>query len=204
MGNQGATQIIAYIVSGIGFLGAGVIMKEGGNVRGLNTAATLWCSGAVGAFCGAGLPAEATALTAFVLAANTLLRPLVQWVNRRPMLGTETEARYQVHVVCSLDDLSDVRDLLEAKLDTAGYPIREVETLTETEGGVEIAATLLPTSAESAALDRIVAALERSPPGPHRHLDHQRDHVSATGPSSRCPGQADITRPRRSKNPRCP
>jgi putative Mg2+ transporter-C (MgtC) family protein len=46
-GVEGATQIIAYIVSGIGFLGAGVILKDGTNIRGLNTAATLWCSAAV-------------------------------------------------------------------------------------------------------------------------------------------------------------
>jgi hypothetical protein len=39
-GNPGATQIIAYVVSGVGFIGAGVIMKQGGNVWGLNTAAT--------------------------------------------------------------------------------------------------------------------------------------------------------------------
>ena len=50
-GDEGAVHVIAYVVSGIGFLGAGVIMREEGNVRGLNTAATLWCSGAVGA-CG--------------------------------------------------------------------------------------------------------------------------------------------------------
>ena len=62
-----------------GFLGAGVIMKDGGTIKGLNTAATLWCSAAVGAFSGAGLPAEAAILAGFVLAANTLLRPLVQW-----------------------------------------------------------------------------------------------------------------------------
>ena len=48
-GNAGARQIAAYVVSGIGFLGAGVIMKEGAHVWGLNTAATLWCSAAVGA-----------------------------------------------------------------------------------------------------------------------------------------------------------
>ena len=39
-GNVGATQVIAYVVSGVGFLGAGVIMKQGSNVWGLNTAAT--------------------------------------------------------------------------------------------------------------------------------------------------------------------
>jgi putative Mg2+ transporter-C (MgtC) family protein len=48
-GNAGAAQIISYVVSGVGFLGAGVIMKQGNNVWGLNTAATLWCSAAVGA-----------------------------------------------------------------------------------------------------------------------------------------------------------
>src|ERR1700757_2243490 len=52
--NEGATRIAAQVVSGIGFLGAGVIFKEGLNVRGLNTAATLWCSGAVGVLAGAG------------------------------------------------------------------------------------------------------------------------------------------------------
>ena len=48
------TQVAAQIVSGIGFLGAGVILREGINVRGLNTAATLWCSAMVGTFAGAG------------------------------------------------------------------------------------------------------------------------------------------------------
>lgn len=45
---QGLPQGIGYIVSGIGFLGAGLIMKEGASVRGLNTAATVWCSAAMG------------------------------------------------------------------------------------------------------------------------------------------------------------
>src|ERR1700759_2115319 len=46
-GAEGAVRIIAYVVSGIGFLGAGVILKDGGSIRGLNTAATIWCSAAV-------------------------------------------------------------------------------------------------------------------------------------------------------------
>lgn len=51
-GHEGAVHVMAYVVSGIGFLGAGVIMREEGNVRGINTAATLWASGAVGACAG--------------------------------------------------------------------------------------------------------------------------------------------------------
>ncbi len=50
----GTAQVIAYVISGVGFLGAGAIMNDGGNIRGLNTAATLWCSAAVGATAGAG------------------------------------------------------------------------------------------------------------------------------------------------------
>ena len=163
LGADGATRIISYVVSGIGFLGAGVILKDGTNIRGLNTAATLWCSAAVGTFAGSGLPGEAAALACFVLAGNTLLRPLVNWVNRRPISASITEAQYRIHVVCRPEVVSDVRDLLDTELEQASYPIREVETLSDGEEQVELAAVLLPTSAEEAELDAVVAALERSP-----------------------------------------
>ena len=159
---EGATRIISYIVSGIGFLGAGVILKDGTNIRGLNTAATLWCSAAVGAFAGAGLLAEVVALTAFVLAGNTLLRPLVNYINRRPIDEQTTEALYTIHVVCDHEAVSDARDLLFAKLEGANYPIREIETISEGDDQVELAATLVPTAAEPAELDAVVAALKQS------------------------------------------
>ena len=98
IGGPGSTQVLAYVVSGIGFLGAGAIMKEGVNVRGLNTAATLWCSAAVGAAAGASLLAEAALLTAFVIAGNTLLRPIVNTINRIPIDETTSEATYVVRL----------------------------------------------------------------------------------------------------------
>ena len=162
-GTQGAVQIVAYVVSGIGFLGAGVILKDGGSIRGLNTAATLWCSAAVGTFAGAGLPAEAVALTVFVLAGNTLLRPLVNWINRRPIDEAATEAVYRVHATCDPADVSDVRDLLDEALSKANYPIREIQTLSEGDNQMELAATLVPTTAGAEELDRVVIDLERSP-----------------------------------------
>lgn len=88
-GHGGSVRFISYVVSGIGFLGAGVIMREEGNMRGINTAATLWGSAAIGAACGAGLFFEASLGALFVLAANTLLRPLVNAMNRQPL---DTEA----------------------------------------------------------------------------------------------------------------
>ncbi len=159
-GADGAIRIISYVVSGIGFLGAGVIMKEGTNVRGLNTAATLWCSAAVGAFSGAGLGIEALLTTLFVLAGNTLLRPVVNYINRKPMDEGVTEALYRVHVMCDPAAVADARESLFAELEKINYPIRDIEVLAEGEDEVELAAMLIPTSADPHELDDVVTALE--------------------------------------------
>ena len=161
-GATGATGIIAYVVSGIGFLGAGVILKDGTNIRGLNTAATLWCSAAVGTFVGSGLWGEATALTLFVLAGNTVLRPMVNWIDRRPLANDTTEASYRVHAICEPQNVSDVRDLIADALEKAKYPVRRVEILSDSEDFVELAATLVPTTAEADTLDAVVTTIEAS------------------------------------------
>jgi putative Mg2+ transporter-C (MgtC) family protein len=161
-GNAGATQIIAYVVSGVGFLGAGVIMKEGSNVWGLNTAATLWCSAAVGACAGADLAFEAIALTAFVLAGNTLLRPLVNAINRAPLDQASTEAIYEVRLTTRAEDLDDSRDLLRSALEAADYPMQDIEVIEREQGGTELIATLLGTTADPRELDSIVARLEEN------------------------------------------
>jgi putative Mg2+ transporter-C (MgtC) family protein len=158
-GGDGFVRVIAYVVSGIGFLGAGVIMKEGAQVRGLNTAATLWATAAVGAFAGAGQEGEAALVALFILAGNTLLRPLAEFINRRPINPASTEALYRVHVICEPDSISDARDLLFELLEARDYPIREIETLSETEDQVELAAALVPTSADPKMLDEVVAIL---------------------------------------------
>jgi putative Mg2+ transporter-C (MgtC) family protein len=79
-GSQG--RVAAYVVSGIGFLGGGVILKDGFNIRGLNTAATLWCTAAVGTLAGLGHLGLATTGALGVLSANLILRPVSQRINR--------------------------------------------------------------------------------------------------------------------------
>lgn len=160
-GADGAVRVISYVVSGIGFLGAGVIMKEGAQVRGINTAATLWASAAVGAFAGAGQVAEAVLVAAFVLAGNTLLRPVVHYINRSPISPEATEALYRVHVVCRLEAISEARDLLFEELEQRRYPIREIETLSEGEEVVELAAAVVPTRADPKDLDAVTQHLVR-------------------------------------------
>jgi putative Mg2+ transporter-C (MgtC) family protein len=162
-GDDAATRIVSYVVSGIGFLGAGVIMKEGAQVRGLNTAATLWGSAAAGAFAGAGLIIEATLVTILVLSANTLLRPIVDIINRQPISSALTEALYRVHVLVAQAEVAAARDLLFEELEGEHLPIQDIEVATETEDKVELAAILVPHSVNPKVLDKVVETLEQAP-----------------------------------------
>jgi putative Mg2+ transporter-C (MgtC) family protein len=161
--NAGAAQLAAYIVSGIGFLGAGVIMKDGGKVWGLNTAATLWCSAAVGTLAGIGLLAEAVVVTLAVLAGNTLLRPLVDAINRAPVNERTSEATYEVHVLTEAAHVGEVRDQLIEALENASYPVRDVEVSERSDDVTELAATLVSTAVEPSELDAVATVLEASP-----------------------------------------
>lgn len=160
---DGAVRVISYVVSGIGFLGAGVIMKEGMNVRGLNTAATLWGSAAVGCCAGADLIAQAGALTVFVLAGNTLLRPLVNAINRIPLDERSAEATYQVVLTVNAAALGDLRDALTEALDKAHYPVAEIEVVARADNVVEIVATLVANTVRAGELDAVIGELERLP-----------------------------------------
>ena len=162
-GHGGSVRVISYVVSGIGFLGAGVIMREEGNVRGINTAATLWGSAAIGAVCGAGLFFEASLGALFVLAANTLLRPLVNAMNRQPLDTEAVEATYTVYVIAARQDRQNALEQVEQALESAGYPIRELQQHAFGQGEVEIEATLMTTSVDGDALDAVVDGLSKRP-----------------------------------------
>ncbi len=158
-GHGGAVHVAAYVVSGIGFLGAGVIMKGDGNIRGLNTAATLWGAAAVGACAGADLILEATLAAGFVLAGNTLLRPLVNIINRQPIDDTASEVTYCVCVICDRQFQKSTMDQLELLLDEANYPVGDFDVHPFVQNEVQIFATLLSTSVDSDVLDAIVEKL---------------------------------------------
>ena len=110
------TRIAAYIVSGVGFLGGGVILKEGINVRGLTTAAGLWCSAAVGTLAGTGHGLHAAIGTVFVLGVLEGLRPLVNWLDQRQRQLTGGTGEYRVRVLCRRDDSAAVRTVLARHL----------------------------------------------------------------------------------------
>ena len=81
--NGDVTRIIAQVVTGIGFLCAGIIFKEGMNVHGLTTAVTVWCCSAVGCLAAAGYFIETFIATFFIIAVNLILKPLDEWLTTR-------------------------------------------------------------------------------------------------------------------------
>lgn len=92
-GTGDPTRVAAQVASGIGFLGAGVILKQGVSVSGLNTAATLWASAAVGTLCGSGMEAAAAIGATAIMLANMMLRPIGAAIDaRRTAQSHEAEA----------------------------------------------------------------------------------------------------------------
>ena len=77
------TRIVAGIVTGVGFIAGGVIFRSGFNVTGLNTAATIWATAAVGALAGFGLWQQATAAGIAIILLNVVLQPLANAIDAR-------------------------------------------------------------------------------------------------------------------------
>jgi putative Mg2+ transporter-C (MgtC) family protein len=158
------TRVAAQVVSGIGFIGAGLIFREGLSVRGLNTAATLWCSAAVGVLAGAGFPIYAGLATGFVVFVNLLLRPIVRFINRQPLNAPELEVGYLVSVTCRNQDEAHIRALLLQNLAGARLALRRLESndLNGT-GRVAVAALLTAPQRLDTEVEKIVGRLSLEP-----------------------------------------
>jgi putative Mg2+ transporter-C (MgtC) family protein len=154
------TRIAAQVVTGIGFLGAGVIMRSGLNVRGLNTAATIWCSSAVGTLAGLGHLMHAVGGTVAVLIINVVFRPLVQLINRQPVDLSEQEYRYSVQVTCLGRQEVQLRALLVQLTTVSPLVLQELESVVgRTQTHVVLKATLSSAEREDAQIEQIVSRL---------------------------------------------
>jgi putative Mg2+ transporter-C (MgtC) family protein len=163
-GEDSPTRMAAQVVSGIGFLGAGIIFREGLHVTGLNTAATLWCSAAVGLLAGSGHPLHAALATAFVVLVNLTLRPLVRIINRQPITQAETDLHYRVRVVCRSPEEAHIRALLLQSTGNGHLSLRRLESNDLEEGGrVEVTAQLTAQSKSDAILEQVVGRLSLEP-----------------------------------------
>ncbi|WP_019926470.1 MgtC/SapB family protein [Nocardia sp. BMG111209] len=162
-GSADPTRVAAQIVSGIGFLGAGVIMREGLSVRGLNTAATLWCSAAVGALAGAGMFPTAAAGTVAVVAVNTALRWIGRTVDRHPDSGREQQAGYLFTAVTDDAHEPHVRALLVQALSRTDFRLVSIASHNSGPGSVEVRAELSGDQRDDRQMESAVSRLSLEP-----------------------------------------
>ena len=157
IGQGDPTRMAAQVISGIGFLGAGIILREGISVHGINTAATLWCSAMVGTFAGAGFWWPSVLSAALVIATNLFLRPLVRRLNRRVPTSGDVETQYTVEIACKSAEEAHMRSLLLHALSQADLGLRRIdsEDIPET-SKVAVTAHAVTAKRNDAALEQIV------------------------------------------------
>lgn len=167
-GEASPSRMAAQVVSGIGFLGAGAIMREGLNVKGLNTAATLWCSAAVGIGCGAGMFALAGIAAALIVAVNIVIRPIVGAIDRAPESGAEVERAFRITATGAADSEAALRLLLVKQIAISEARLQRLdsEDLPCPEGGtprVALTARVVAAGAADERLEAIVGRLALEP-----------------------------------------
>jgi len=125
------SRIAAQVVAGIGFLGAGVIIKDNDRkIRGLTTAATLWCDASIGILCAGGFIKEAIVATMIVLFANIILRYVNMLINNKIEDKNTSETfliifkdckdktNKMMEYISTIDNKNDYIDSVEYKVDS--------------------------------------------------------------------------------------
>jgi putative Mg2+ transporter-C (MgtC) family protein len=138
------TRMASYVVSGIGFLGGGVIIREGFNVRGLSTAGTLWCCAAIGTLCGMGFPLHALIGTVAILGILIGLRPVGLWMDEKRKLAPGVDVYYRLRVLCREKEQAVIRTILirhvngRPKLTVQGIATRDTDEPDQVAVSVEV------------------------------------------------------------------
>lgn len=140
VGAADLTRIAAQVVTGIGFLCSGIILKEGLSVRGLNTAATIWCTAAVGVITASGHALFAVIAVAFLIFSNIFFRFVAGKI--QPMVSVSEDSVYLVSVSCREEDEFSIRSAIIKNLKTSKVLLTNLESADVIGNKVEIEATI--------------------------------------------------------------
>ena len=135
------TRVAAQVVTGIGFLCSGRIFKEGLSVRGLNTAAAMWCTAAIGVLTSSGHVLYATIAVALLIGSNLLFRFIAEKVRPLSYFGEE-ENTYVLSVTCLEENEFNIRSTIISNLNKARLLLTNLESADEIGNKVEIEATI--------------------------------------------------------------
>lgn len=160
--NNDITRIASQVVTGIGFLGAGVILKDGINVRGLTTAATLWCDASIGVLCAGGFILESTVGTAIILFSNIVLRLINQKLDVKKNEFIKTN-NYILKIVCNENNEPEIRKIIRSYIDNNKIYLNSIESTDLEKDKSKIIANLKIISNENNCLEKIMNKISINP-----------------------------------------
>ncbi len=164
LGSDSETRILANIVTGVGFLAGGVILRQGTTISGLNTAATIWSTAAVGALAGVGQFAHATMGAAAIIAFNLALQPFAEAIDSRAIVHAETKGGKTYHLTVTCDEAA-VGDVRAAILDAVKSTKLNLHSISvePSDHGQQVRADLRLAHRDDAVIDGLSATLQRRP-----------------------------------------
>ena len=161
-GNTDLTRIAAQVVSGIGFLGAGVILSDGTKVKGINTAATIWASAAVGTLCCLDKFWYATLIAATVVVSHLVIHPITEAIKKKNEYDktkeNKAETYYSVYVVCAEENAQKIKtDMIEHINNTENVLLRKLQTTDLDSGNVKVNAEISTKVKNNVLVEDIIA-----------------------------------------------
>ena len=140
-------------------------LREGLNVRGLATAATLWCSAAIGTLAGAGFPLHALVGTAVIVAIHLGLRPVASWIDARQQQAVDVETNYQMRITWAERHEGVVRTILMRHVNS--HPRMTIQGIStqesEKEGHAIVVAEIFSMERNDRALEEVMSRLNIEP-----------------------------------------
>lgn len=136
------TRIAAGIVSGIGFLCSGIIFKDGANVKGINTATTIWCTASIGVIVAAGYVLFGAVATGLIILVNLVFKPIAKKIKPLKALQAETEEYYSLKIICEETKEISIRRMILELVNECGLSIMNLESGDLIGSKVEIQASL--------------------------------------------------------------
>lgn len=162
---QSVSRIGAQIVSGIGFLGAGMIFRNGFTTHGINTAATVWCSAAIGVLCGMGLIPYALIAALFLIFANTLFRKLDHLISQnRKWIDSRIVKNFEVQVLCDKEKSKDIRAKVISSVNIDDHKIFSVKTNMESKSLAKVKVSFSTHSSNHEGVQKACEDIEKFDP----------------------------------------
>lgn len=157
------TRVAAQVVTGVGFLGGGVILREGFNVKGLNTAATLWCTASVGVLASGGYILFAIIGAFIIIISNLILRPLGRKLYRLKQEDIEEELLYEIKIRCSESQEINVRKLIMNMVKDEKLFLRKIDSNDEDDGIVKVKVHVMGSRSDDIICENIVSTIGLNP-----------------------------------------